>query len=146
MIISQVNHTYTSIQNKFNELKQYQKVYIQEILNEMFNVNDINAFGYLNKPTNCSKCNFTKMIGHGGNRFKCKCCGSTQTITKDTVLYILRNKDKWVDFVYLMLSEETPLSLNSIIERIPMTIKIAHDWRQRFLTSMINIHSKFFSV
>ena len=86
------------------------------------------------------------MIKHGDNRFKCKCCGSTQSITKGTVLYRVQNKDNWVDFVYLMLSEEKALSLNDIRKRVPMTLKTAHAWRHRFLTSMIDIYSKFFSL
>jgi hypothetical protein len=41
-----------------------------------------------------------------------------------------------------MISETKPLSLNDIRKRIPMTLKTAHAWRHRFLTSVVKIYDK----
>jgi transposase-like protein len=97
---------------------------------------------YSLKVKECSHYGSEHIFKHGGNRLRCKACGKTQTTTKDTVLYRIQNKDKWVDFVFLMLSEKKALSLNDIRERIPMTLKTAHAWRHKFLTLMVKIYDK----
>lgn len=133
--------TKTSIQSKIALLKDYQQDFLNEILNNLLLVNSINVNDSL-QVKECSHCGSEHIIKHGGNRLRCKACGKTQTTTKDTVLYRIQNKEKWVDFVFLMLSESKPLSLNDIRKRVPMTLKTAHAWRHRFLTSLVKIYDK----
>ena len=133
--------TKTSIQSKNVLLKGYRQTFLDEILNNLLLVNSIDVNDSLN-PTHCDHCDSEHLVKHGGNRLRCKACGKTQSTTKNTVLYRLQNKDKWVDFVLLMLSEDKPLSLNDIRKRVPMTLKTAHAWRHRFLTSIVKIYDK----
>ncbi len=69
--------TKTSIQGKIAQLKGYQQTFIDEILNNLLLVNSIDINESL-KPTVCYHCDSNMIVKHGGNRVRCKACGSTQ--------------------------------------------------------------------
>ena len=132
------------INDKINSLKDYQKDILNELLDTLLVNNNVDINNILENDLVCRKCGSVKFVKNGSSkgikRYKCKSCGSTQSIDANTPLYNLKLKNKWVDFVYLMLSEQNPLSCNAIAEKIYINYKTAHSWRHKFLTALNKVN------
>jgi len=130
--------------NKIGGLKDYQKDILNELLNTLLVNNSVDVKGFLKNDLVCRKCGSNHFVKNGSSkgfkRYKCKSCGTTQSIDANTPLYNLKLKDKWVDFVYLMLSEQNPLSCNAIADKIYINYKTAHTWRHKFLTALNKVN------
>lgn len=88
----------------------------------------------------CRKCgadSFVKNgIMNGVQRYQCKKCKSTQFHDANTPLHNLKLKDKWSDFVFIMLDNERSKSSKSICSELEICSKTAHSWRHKFLSSL----------
>lgn len=122
-----------------SNLKPHQQSMITQLYEKLVSYNNIDVETIIENNV-CRKCSHDKLVKNGQSkgikRFKCKKCGSTQSNTANTPLYGLKLKDKWVDYVQLMLSETTPLTLQQISDKLDINIKTAHSWRHRFLSSL----------
>ena len=72
-------------------------------------------------------------------RYQCRNCKRTQFTDINTPLYNLKQRDKWADFVYLMLDEKSPTDLISISELLEISESTSFRWRHRFLSSLNQI-------
>jgi len=122
-----------------SSLKPHQQSMITQLYEKLVSYNNIDVETIIENNI-CRKCSHDKLVKNGQSkgikRFKCKKCGSTQSNTANTPLYGLKLKDKWVDYVQLILSETTPLTLQQISDKLDINIKTAHSWRHRFLSSL----------
>lgn len=124
-----------------DNLKPYQKKIMEKLLGKFSVINNMNALDIeQDEKMYCRKCgkdHFVKNGTYKGNqRYKCKGCGSTQYHDANTCLYNLKLKDKWVDFVLLMLEKEKKLSCQEIADELAINKKTAHHWRHRFLKAI----------
>jgi transposase-like protein len=91
----------------------------------------------------CIKCNGHNFVKNGvfkeRQRYKCKDCNNTQFSDVNTSLYNIKHKNKWVDFVYIMLDKDQPFTCKKISELLEINIKTAHQWRHKFLTAISEV-------
>jgi transposase-like protein len=131
-----------NIQGKLTNLKAHQQTFIEKIIEKFQNNNSIDVETLIENNV-CRNCGGEHLVKNGQSkgikRFKCKSCGTTQSNTANTPLYRLKLKDLWVDFIHLMLTEHTPLTLEQISKRLSIDIKTAHSWRHKFLTSLNDV-------
>ena len=134
------------ILNKYETLKPFQQKRLVKFLNQFLSINIIDADSISLAGMVCRKCGsdyFVKNGTHkGSQRYKCKnpTCNSTQFGDANTPLYNLKLKDKWSDFVYIMLDSEQPMSNAGISELLEINIKTAHRWRHKFLSSLNEVN------
>ena len=126
------------------ELKQYQQKILERLIGQFKSLNAINVSDYTpSKSMVCSKCEGSNFVKNGvfkeRQRYKCKDCQNTQFADVNTALYNLKYKDKWVDFVYVMLDKNQPKTLQAISDLLEINIKTAHQWRVKFLTAISEI-------
>lgn len=125
---------------KFQELKPYQQKTVERFLEDFSLINELNLTSLSSKDMVCRKCgadNFVKNgTMNGVQRYQCKTCKSTQFHDAHTPLYNLKFKDKWSDFVFIMLDNERPKSNKSISSELEISSKTAHRWRHKFLSSL----------
>jgi transposase-like protein len=123
------------------KLKSYQEKILKRLLGqfEMLNETDISEFTPRSTML-CRQCRGSSFVKNGlhkgRQRYKCKDCGSTQFSDANTVMYNIKLKDKWIDFVYIMLDKEQPKSCRKIGVLLEIDYKTAHHWRHKFLTAL----------
>lgn len=129
---------------KYETLKPFQQKRVLKFLNEFLAINIIDTYSISNEGMICRKCGanfFVKNgIPTGKQRYKCKKCNSTQFGDANTPLYNLKLKDKWSDFVYIMLDEEQSFSNVGISKLLEISVKTAQRWRHKFLSSLNEIN------
>ena len=140
--------TTENIISKFRNFKSYQQKRILEFCNKFLAINLIDTDSITEKEMTCTECGSSFFVKNGTytrktdgkqqQRRLCKKCEGTQFSDKNTPLYNLKNKDKWVDFVYIMLDEKTPISISEISERIGISERTGFRWRHKFLVSLEN--------
>jgi len=123
------------------ELKNYQQKIIDRLLGKFNEINQIDIESIVAQDTMvCRNCNNTLFVKNGvykgHQRYKCKTCHTTQFQDANTPLYNLKLKDKWVDFVLIMLERDQPITCKRISEELEINIKTAHDWRHKLLSSL----------
>lgn len=74
--------------------------------------------------------------GSGSQRFRCRDCRSTFTVTRFTPFFRLRNRHLWSRYLGLMTQH---VSLKRLREdhSIALSIPTLHRWRHRFLASLV---------
>ncbi len=134
--------------SKFSELKEYQQKKIVKFLNRFLSINIIDTDFISGKNRVCAKCGSTFFVKNGTyerkndekivQRYMCKNekCSGTQSANKNTPLHNLNKKTEWVDFVYLMLDSDEPMSCRSISENLDISERTSFRWRHRFLSSL----------
>ena len=110
--------------SKFSNLKPYQQKKIVKFLNKYLAINIIDTDFITGKEMVCKDCGSNFFVKNGTykrkidkkkvQRFLCQKCRNTQFTDVNTPLYNLKEKNKWVDFVYLMLDKEEPMRCDSI--------------------------------
>ena len=135
---------------KFSNLKDYQQKKLVEFLNKFLAINIIDTDFISEKEIACRNCGLAFFVKNGTytrktdnksvQNFKCKTCGCTQFSDANTALYNLKEKGKWVDFMYLMLDEEKPKSTIFISNALGISESTAFRWRHRFLSSLNKIN------
>jgi transposase-like protein len=148
------NKTYSSILRFINylckklkmetELKQYQEKILERLLGQFKTINTIDIQEFTPRTTMvCHKCKGNNFVKNGvfknRQRYKCKDCQNTQFPDVNTALHNLKLKDKWVDFVYIMLDKEQPYTCQKISDLLEINIKTAHQWRHKFLTAISEV-------
>jgi len=122
-------------------LKPYQQKKIGELFDKFSIINDIDIAQISSSGMVCRKCGSLHFVknGHtnGIQRYKCRTCKSTQSHDANTPLYNLKYKDRWADFVFIMLDKDRSHTCASIAEDLDVNIKTAHAWRHK-LTSSLN--------
>ncbi len=130
----------TSILNKYESLKDYQKAQFKDFLIKLIGINSVDAGAIAAKGMVCRKCNGERFIKNGTikgvQRYQCKKCKSTQSHDANTPLYHLKLKDKWVDFMHLMLDNEMASTCKNISKKLAINVKTAHYWRHKMLSSL----------
>ena len=135
---------------KYSNLKKYQQKRIIKFLNKFLAINIIDTDFIAGQEMVCSACGSTFFVKNGTyerktddnkvQRYSCKKCESTQYRDKNTPLYNLKEKGKWVDFMYLMLDSEQPMSAVSISKALEISESTAFRWRHRFLSSLNEVN------
>jgi len=126
------------------EIKSYQEKILERLLIQFEKINstDISEF---TPPCLmvCRQCEGSHFVKNGKHkerqRYKCKDCGCTQFADANTILYNLKLKDKWIDFVYIMLDKDQPKSCRKIGDILEINFKTAHHWRHKFLTALSDV-------
>jgi transposase-like protein len=126
------------------ELKQYQEKILERLLGQFKTINTIDIQEFTPRITMvCHKCKGNNFVKNGvfknRQRYKCKDCQNTQFPDVNTALHNLKLKDKWVDFVYIMLDKEQPYTCQKISDLLEINIKTAHQWRHKFLTAISEV-------
>ena len=136
--------------SKFSNLKSYQQKRIIKFLNNFQSINLIDSDFISGKDLVCSVCGGSRFVKNGRytrlidqkeiQRYLCVKCRTPQFNDKNTPLYNLKEKGKWVDFVYLMLDKEDPMSAISISKKLEISESTAFRWRHRFLSSLNQVN------
>ena len=126
------------------ELKQYQEKILAHLIGQFDSLNKIDISESTPRNTMvCSKCKGSNLVKNGvfkqRQRYKCKDCAHTQFPDINTALYNIKLKEKWVDFVYIMLDKDQPRTCKKIGESLEINIKTAHQWRHKFLTAISEV-------
>lgn len=129
-----------------SNLKQYQQEIIHRLIGKYETLNDVDLTSEIKEfPMYCRNCGHNDFVknGHynGRQRYQCKSCKSTQFSDANTALYNLKLKDKWVDFVAIMLEHKQICDCNSISRELEIDIKTAHQWRHKMLSCLHEFHS-----
>ncbi|MCP4180990.1 MAG: IS1595 family transposase [bacterium] len=126
------------------DLKLYQKNMLDKFLNQFLTNNDIDTSDISKSNMICRKCGQTHFVKNGTKnniqRYKCKNCNSTQAADANTPLYNIILKDKWVDFIYIMLDENIRHTCQNIADQLEINIKTAHQWRHKLLSSLNKVN------
>ncbi len=132
-----------NINEKFQELKPYQQKTVTRFLENFSMINELNLVSISSEGMICRKCGANHFVKNGTvkevQRYQCKACGSTQFHDANTPLYNLKLKDKWTDFVYIMLDNERSKNDKSISDELDISSKTAFRWRHKFLSSINNV-------
>ncbi len=130
---------------KIKQLKPYQQKTIERILDKLGIINSIDVREEASYDMVCRKCGKTNFVKNGTinqlQRYKCSDCSSTQFSDANTSLYNMKKKDKWADFVMIMLDTERPKTLMKICDELDINYKTAFRWRHKFLTAMNNVNT-----
>ena len=133
-----------NIINKYKYLKPYQQKILLKFINKFLSINIIDTDSISAEGMVCRVCEADFFVKNGtyksNQRYQCKACGSTQFRDANTPLYNLKLKDKWTDFVYIMLDREQPMSNRRISEELEFDIKTAQRWRHKFLSSLNEVN------
>lgn len=127
--------------SQIEKLKSYQQERLQKIIDDLSVINNIDTEDITLKDMVCRHCSHSDFVknGHspgGHRRYKCKKCGSTQCADANTALYQLKLKEKWADFVFIMLDTESKNTCQGIADKLDINVKTAHSWRHRFASSV----------
>lgn len=132
------------MQNKISQLKGFQQDFLEEIINNFINNNKVDVLQILAKHNYCKHCGSKKLTKNGycGDipRYKCNDCGKTQSLTSHTLLHGIRHVEKWVDFVYQMLSNKKVVSCVEMAETLDLNPKTIHSWRHKFLAALNDVN------
>lgn len=74
--------------------------------------------------------------GSGSQRFRCRDCRMTFTVTRSTPFFRLRNRHLWSRYLGLM-TQHVSLKRLRDDHKIPLSIPTLHRWRHRFLASLV---------
>lgn len=132
------------LQKLIGNLKPYQKTRLEDILTKLSVVNKINPESDMLKDMQCRNCGGEIFVKNGHSpgkrqRYKCKACGSTQSVDANTPLYCLKYKDKWADFVFIMLDNQSDKTCENIAKKIDVEIKTVLTWRHKFSTALSKV-------
>ncbi len=127
-----------------SDLKQYQQEIIFRLIGKYKQLNSIDLQEEVSGfPMKCRKCGHDHFVKNGHfneqQRYMCKKCRATQFPDANTALYNLKLKDKWVDFVAIMLEKDHATSCIAISKELHINEKTAHQWRLKML-SCLNEH------
>jgi len=130
---------------KIKQLKPYQQKTIERILDKLGLINSIEVRTEASFNMICRKCGKNHFVKNGTinslQRFKCCDCASTQFSDANTSLYNMKKKDKWADFVLIMLDDERPKTIFKISEELDINYKTSFRWRHKFLTALNNVNT-----
>ena len=130
--------------NKYNYLKPYQQNILHKFINQFIAINFIDIGSISAEGMVCRSCGAAFFVKNGtykeNQRYKCKACGSTQFKDANTPLYNLKLKDKWTDFVYIMLDKEQAMTTEKISKLLDFDKKTAQRWRHKFLSSLNEVN------
>ncbi len=125
---------------EFDNLKPYQQKKIEELVDKFSVINDIDVGEIASVGMICRKCGFEHFVKNGRTRgvqrYKCRACKSTQSHDANTPLYNLKLKDKWADFVFIMLDKDRCHTCESIAKDLDINYKTAHAWRHKLASSL----------
>ncbi len=126
---------------QIEQLKPYQKSMLEKIVSQLSVVNSIDTDAITATEMVCRKCGKDYFVKNGHSpgkrqRYKCKHCAGTQCVDANTPMYALKLKDKWSDFVVLMLDKDVRKTCDSIAEALDVERKTAHAWRHKFASSV----------
>ncbi len=134
-----------NINEKFQDLKPYQQKTVARFLDNFSTINAIDVSSISSIGMICRKCGATSFVKNGTTnyvqRYQCKACKSTQFHDANTPLYNLKMKEKWADFVFIMLDEERSKTGRYISNELDISSKTAQRWRHKFLSSLNSVHS-----
>jgi len=130
---------------KIKRLKPYQQKTIERILDKLGIINSIEVRAEASQDMICRQCGKNSFVKNGTinclQRYKCCACSSTQFADANTSLYNMKKKDKWADFVIIMLDDERSKTLIKISEELDINYKTAFRWRHKFLTALNNVNT-----
>lgn len=130
---------------RFNELKPYQQKTVSHFLENFHTINALDVSSLSSEGMVCRKCGETSFVKNGKTngiqRYQCRACKSTQFHDANTPLYNSKRKEKWADFVFIMLDAERPKTVKSISAELDINPKTAHRWRHKFLSSLNRVNN-----
>lgn len=133
-----------TIEEEFVCLKPYQQAKVLQFLETFQEINSIDPSREASKGMVCRKCGSGSFVKnghyHGTARFKCKTCHSTQAKDANTPVSMLKLKDKWVDYTFIMLDPDCPKNVGYISSQLDIDTKTAFRWRHRFLSSLNSVN------
>jgi len=135
---------YEAILAKIAGLKPYQKRKLEDYVSKLAVINSMDPQQLVDDEMVCRKCGEGHFVKNGrspggAQRYKCKHCGSTQCHDANTPLYCLKYKDKWTDFVFLMLDSDVRKTCDSIGKELEVDRKTAHAWRHKLGSSLAEV-------
>lgn len=134
-----------NISQKFNDLKPYQQKTVELFLENFSQINSLNLCSISSEGMVCRKCGENKFVKNGitnkVQRYQCKSCKSTQFHDANTPLYNMRLKDRWPDFVFLMLDNDQNKTIKCISEKLQINPKTTQRWRHKFLASLNTVNT-----
>lgn len=138
--------TNNNLVNEIQNLKPYQYEKLLQIVQELSIVNHIDTNELARLEMICRQCGSKYFVknGHssgGYQRYQCKACKSTQSADANTPMYNLKLKNKWSDFVFIMLDSESSKECRKIAERLDISYKTAFSWRHKFAISLSKVSS-----
>jgi len=127
-------------------LKQYQQAIIYRLIGKYNLINGLDLTKKIECQTMyCRKCGHEHFVknGHynGKQRYQCKECKATQFSDANTALYNLKYKQKWVDYVSIMLEANQVHSCQAISEMLDIEKKTVHQWRHKMLSCLNEFHN-----
>jgi transposase-like protein len=132
-----------NIKDLYDDLKSYQQQKIDNFISNFNIINDLSVVTLSSENIICRKCKHNKFvkngISNGIQRLKCTNCNSTQFHDANTPLYNMKLKDKWPDFVFIMLDAEQSKTCKNISKELEISTKTAHRWRHKFLSSLNSV-------
>lgn len=127
------------LDNKIKELKFHQQSEIKALIDKFIEHNKLNPL-QINHEIKCPHCESKKYakngVTSGRQRFKCKSCNKTYSQATSTSVHKLQKIEQWTDFIYLMFSSKTPLTLVELAERLKLSTKTVHVWKHKLLASL----------
>jgi len=129
-----------NISQKFQDLKPYQQKTVERFLDNFSMINGLNLVSISSEGMVCRNCGANNFVKNGTikgvQRYQCKVCDCTQSHDANTPLYNLKLKDKWTDFVFIMLDKERSITSSNISKELEVNYKTAFRWRHKFLSSV----------
>lgn len=136
--------TVNDIINQVNQLRSHQVNSIYDMLVDFIGNNNVDLLSLLKGEMVCRECGSLHLVKNGTingiQRYKCKYCGKTMACDANTPLHNLKLKEKWVDYIYLMLSEPKSLTCMKIAKALEINVKTAHAWRHKFLAAINHVN------
>ena len=123
----------------FDNLKFHQRSEIDNLIKRFIEQNKLNPIS-LNKNIICPHCRSDKYVKNGitcgRQRYKCKSCSRTYSQSTLTSVHKLQKVGEWTDFIYLMFSSSTPLTLEQLSRKLKISTKTVHTWKHKLLSSL----------
>ncbi len=98
----------------------------------------------------CPHCDSDKKVKNGlykkKQRYMCKNCKSTFFSTTNTSIHYINNVEVWKEFVKFMLVNANPPSLTTLSKEFKISSKTAHNWKHKFLSSLIEVNTLDYSL
>jgi len=132
-----------NISQKFQDLKPYQQKTVERFLDNFSMINGLNLVSISSEGMVCRNCGANNFVKNGTinevQRYQCRDCKSTQFHDANTPLYNLKLKEKWTDFVFIMLDDQHSKTGESISKELDISPSTAFRWRHKFLSSLNSV-------
>ena len=124
-------------------LKSYQQEELMLLVKQFLANNNINFLQKSKEDLKCPSCGSVHYVKNGlylkKQRYKCKDCRYSFSAVSDTSVHYIHKTDIWTDFIHLMLSYSTPLTLNELSQKLHLSTKTVHVWKHKFLAGINEI-------